>query len=129
MDGYKDRPAIFLFEYTRRMNERFQKDPKLIADYRSRFVEMVKFVEHNSPHGFRKTKTSSTTPRVRFEALAVGSHLAIKAKPKLAVSGPSIPVRDWVDSPDFSKVTTSDGANVVSKLRGRINFVRERLLA
>jgi hypothetical protein len=111
------------------MNERFEQDPKLIAEYKVRFAEMVKFVEQHSPNGFRKTKTSTTTPRVRFEALAVGSYLAIQAKPKLAINGPSVPVTDWVDSTAFSNVTTSDGANVVSKLRGRINFVRSRLLA
>ena len=129
LDGYKDRPAIFLFDYTRRMNERFEKDPKLIPDYRARFAEMVKFIELHSPNGFRKAKSSTTTPRVRFEALAVGSYLALQAKPKLAIDGPSVPVTDWIDSDDFSKVTTSDGANVVSKLRGRINFVRQKLLA
>jgi hypothetical protein len=129
LDGYRDRPAIFLFDYTRRMNERFEQNPKLIAEYKVRFAEMVKFIEQHSPNGFRKTKTSTTTPRVRFEALAVGSYLAIQAKPKLAINGPSVPVSDWVDSTAFSDVTTSDGANVVSKLRARVNFVRNRLLA
>ena len=129
LEGYRDRPAIFLFDYTRRMNERFEQDSTLIDEYRARFAEMVAFVEKNSPNGFRKTKTSTTTPRVRFEALAVGSYLATKEKPALKTKGPAHPVAGWVDSTEFSNVTTSDGANVVSKLRGRINFVRERLLA
>jgi hypothetical protein len=128
LKGYKDRPAIFLFDYTRRANARFQQNPQLIADYRSRFAEMVKFIEQNSPNGFRKANNSTTTPRVRFEALAVGSYLAIQEKPDLAVNGPAVAVTEWVDSEAFSNVTTSDGANVVSKLRKRINFVRERLL-
>lgn len=127
--GYRDRPAIFLFDYTREMNARFAQDPRLIAAYRNRFNEMVEFIERYTPNGFRKTKTSTTTPRARFEALAVGSSLAIEQKPELAVKGPSVAVTDWLDSEDFSNVTTSDGANVLSKLRGRINFVLDRLLA
>jgi hypothetical protein len=129
LEGYRDRPAIFLFDYTRRTNERFEQNPALVAEYRNRFAEMVAFIEKNSPNGFRKTKTSTTTPRVRFEALAVGSYLAMQIKPALKIKGPAHPVADWVDSLAFSHVTTSDGANVVSKLRGRINFVRDRLLA
>ncbi len=129
LEGYRDRPAVFLFEYARGMNERFKADPQLITSYRSRFADMVTFIEKNSPNGFRKTKTSTTTPRVRFEALAVGSYLAIQNRPKLQIAGPAVAVTSWIDSEDFSNVTTSDGANVVSKLRGRINFVRDRLLA
>jgi hypothetical protein len=110
------------------MNGRFDNDPTLIGKYRDRFLEMIKFVEQNCPYGFRKTKTSTTTPRVRFEALAIGAYLALQQNHKLLAKGPDVPVSDWLDSPAFSKVTTSDGANVVSKLRGRINFVRDRLL-
>lgn len=127
LQGYKDRPAVFLFDYARRMNEQFTKNPALVAEYRARFADVIAFVERNSPNGFRKTKTSTTTPRVRFEALAIGSYLAIKDDPALKVNGPAVPVTSWVDSEDFSNVTTSDGANVLSKLRGRINFVHERL--
>ena len=129
LQGYKDKPAAFLFDYTRRANERFKNDPDLIQEYRKRFADMVVFVEQNSPHGFRKTKTSNTTPRVRFEALAIGSYLAFKEKPELLIDGPTIPMTEWLDSDEFSEVTTSDGSNVLSKLSGRINFVRERLIA
>lgn len=129
LEGYKDRPAIFLFDYTRRMNDRLEQDPALTESYSNRFADMITFIEKNSPNGFRKTKTSATTPRVRFEALAIGSYLAMREEPDLLVNGPAVPLTDWVDSEAFSKVTTSDGANVASKLRGRINFVRDRLLA
>lgn len=129
LGGYRDRPAIFLFDYTRKMNDHFEKDPKLVQEYRTRFIAMVEFIERHCPYGFRKTKNSTTTPRVRFEALAIGSYLAVKERPALQREGPASPVIDWIDSQAFSDVTTSDGANVVSKLHGRINFVRDRLLA
>lgn len=129
LDGYKDKPAVFLFDYTKKMNERFVANPDLIEDYRRRFVRMVQFISENTPWGFRKTKTSNTTPRVRFEALAIGSSLALAKRPELFVDGPNTKILDWLESPEFSTVTTSDGANVVSKLRGRIAFVRDHLLA
>lgn len=126
--GYKDRPAAFLFEYARKVNGLFEGNPNLVSEYRDRFMAMVDFVDFHSPNGFRKTKTSTTTPRVRFEAMAIGSYLASKERPQLYEQGPNTPMLDWVDSEAFSSVTTSDGANVVSKLRNRINFVRDKLL-
>lgn len=128
LDGYRDRPAQFLYEYTRRMNELFLSNPEQTQAYELRFDEMVQFIEGNIPNGFRKSKTSKTTPRVRFEGLAVGSYLALRERPSLRTDGPKTPASEWIDSGDFTNVTTSDGANVVSKLRSRINFVRERLL-
>ena len=68
--GYRDRPAIFLFDYTREMNARFAQDPRLIAAYRNRFNEMVEFIERYTPNGFRKTKTSTTTPRARIRGVS-----------------------------------------------------------
>jgi len=129
LEGYKDRPAVFLFDYTKRKNAEFEEKPELIDEYRDRFAKIIAFIAKNSPNGFSKTKTSKTTPRVRFEALAIGSYLAVCEDPDLTVNGPKTPVQDWVDSGDFSNVTTSDGANVIAKLRTRINFVRDRLLA
>lgn len=129
LEGYKDRPAAFLFDYTRRTNQAFLDRPELVEEYRRRFANMIAFIDNNSPNGFSKTKTSKTTPRVRFEALAIGSYLALRDNPALLVDGPSEPMTDWLDSPEFSEVTTSDGANVISKLRGRIGFVHKRLLA
>lgn len=129
LEGYKDRPAKFLYDYTRKMNAEFEADPTLRTEYETRFSNMISFVENNSPLGFRKTKTSKTSPRARFEALAVGSSLALRSQPNLLASGPNNPIANWIDGPEFTKITTSDGANVVSKLRGRIQFVVEHLLA
>lgn len=129
LSGYKDRPAQFLFDYTKRTNDAFEQNPTLVQDYRARFIRMIAFISANTPHGFRKTATSKTTPRVRFEALAIGSYLAMRDRPALFADGPQTPMANWLDSADFLGVTTSDGANVQSKLRARIGFVHERLLA
>jgi Protein of unknown function DUF262 len=125
-ESYKDSPSRFIFEYVRKMNEAFEADASLEPAYRKRFEEMLKFVSTNFPNGFRKVENPNSTPRVRFEAIAVGSHLALTERPDLI--GATIDVSGWIDGDDFKKITTSDAANVKSKLEGRINFVRNALL-
>lgn len=127
--AYKDRPADFIFEYSKKMNAAFEQDPSLSAAYESRFLETMKFVKRVFPHGFTKTPKSTATPRARFEAIAIGSDLALREDPSLANAPASqVGVKAWVDGPEFSEVTGSDGANAVARLRGRIDFVKTRLL-
>lgn len=87
------------------------------------FINTLTFVKNNFPNGFRKTDTSNTIPRVRFEAISVGTNLALRENPNLRVSD----VR-WLDSKEFKIQTTSDAANNKNKLVGRIEFVRDCLL-
>jgi uncharacterized protein with ParB-like and HNH nuclease domain len=88
-----------------------------------RFNRMLNFVEKNFPMGFRKTPTAKSTPRVRFEAISVGSHFALEENPDLK------PVyMDWLDSREFEQVTTSDSAGNPGKLKARANFVTNCLL-
>ena len=44
---------------------------------------MLNFVHVNFPNGFRRTPTSKTTPRARFEAIAVGVAFALRERPGL----------------------------------------------
>jgi hypothetical protein len=124
--GYRDRPADFIFTYSKATNERFVNDPALADEYRQRFTDTMGFVERNFPHGFRKTETANATPRARFEAIAIGSYLAMKEDPTVADG--VIDVSSWITSDEFIAVTGSDGANALAKLRGRILFVKDRLL-
>lgn len=125
---YRDSPARFIFDYAKKMNSRFAAEPALADTYRSRFEGVLQFVEKTFPLGFRKVDNPNSTPRVRFEAIAIGSYLAIKERPGL-VDGDKPDVGPWIDGMDFKAVTTSDAANVKSKLERRIGFVREKLLA
>lgn len=127
--GYKDRPALFMYEYAKRKNLEFEADNAQIAAYRNKFLETMAFVSANFPNGFKKTRGAKVTPRARFESIAIGSLLAISIRPKILKDGPKIPVSRWIHSTQFADITTSDGANVLSKLTGRINFVRDKLLA
>lgn len=126
LDDYKDSPARFIFEYTKRMNQAFDTDASLEQRYRDRFHKMLAFVQTTFPNGFKKAAEANTTPRVRFEAIAIGSDLALRKKPELATM--PVDISGWIEGEDFKLKTTSDAANVRSKLENRIAFVRDRLL-
>ncbi|WP_318356280.1 DUF262 domain-containing protein [Enterobacter sp.] len=90
---------------------------------RDEFNKVLDFVAQYFPAGFRKTVTAKSTPRVRFESLAVGVALALREDPTL------IPTDlDWLSSEEFKVLTTSDGANSRIKVKERIEYVRDKLL-
>jgi hypothetical protein len=124
--GYRDQVAPFIFAYTKRMNAYMNAHPEAVETYRQRFHRTMEFVRRHFPIGFRRTPTGTATPRARFEAIAVGSYLALETNPELVVDVAD--VDQWLSSGEFSHATTSDGANVIRKLKGRIDFVRDRLL-
>lgn len=126
LEGYRDRPSDFLFQYAKRMNVRFTDHPEEIAEYRKRFENTMAFVAKVFPYGFRRKSDGSVTPRTRFEAISIGSFMALRDRPELENQTPDVTA--WLTSTKFEKVIGSDGANVVSKLKGRIGFVRERLV-
>lgn len=128
LEGYRDRPSEFVFKYVKRMNDKVASDTDKIEHYRSRFLAMIDFVDRVFPHGFRRTPSGKASPRARFEAIAVGSRLALDNRPEL-VEQESVDVEPWLGSEDFKEVTGSDGANAIARLKDRIGFVKERLLA
>ncbi|MFA6112449.1 MAG: DUF262 domain-containing protein [Sphingomonas sp.] len=87
---------------------------------------MLRFVADNFQHGFRKSSTNTRIPRVRFEAIAVGTALALRERPDLNVSPAE--VADWAYGNEFTKLVTSDGANSRPRITARIEFVRDHLL-
>lgn len=90
----------------------------------SEFTRMLEFVKEHFPHGFAKTPSSSSTPRVRFEAISVGVNLALKEKPDLIPRN----VRGWLGCDAFTEHTTTHASNSPRRLRGRVEFVRDSLL-
>ncbi|RUP31945.1 MAG: DUF262 domain-containing protein [Mycolicibacterium sp.] len=129
LESYRDRPSDFLFVYSKKMNEAFATDPALADTYRARFNTVLEFVSRNFPIGFRKTAKGTATPRARFEAIAVGTERALTERPELAdASAEQVGVALWIDGPEFQKITSSDGANAIARLNGRINFVKDKLV-
>lgn len=91
--------------------------------YQIEFESMLQFVKNFFPNGFAKIKNATATPRVRFEAIAVGVALALRQEPNLTVNDV-----DWLQSNEFKQCTTSDASNNQGKLRARIEYVRDQLL-
>ena len=126
LEGYKDKVSPFLFEYAKKMNDHLVSHPDDVQSYRERFLDTMAFIRRVFPDGFRRSKKAIATPRARFEAIAIGSYLALQQRPELASQ--EIDVSDWLNSNGFSEVTGSDGANVRKKLTNRLYFVRDHLL-
>ena len=126
LEAYKDKVSPFLFEYAKKMNDHLVSHPDDVQSYRGRFLKTMAFIRCVFPNGFRRTRTGTITPRARFEAIAIGSYLALQQRPKLASQ--DIDVSDWLSGEGFREVTGSDGANVRKKLTNRLHFVRDRLL-
>ncbi|TAH15948.1 MAG: DUF262 domain-containing protein [Runella slithyformis] len=111
----------FLNDYMKEKQSNF--DAKKMSEM---FEDMLDFVDRHFPYGFRKSTNHNSTPRVRFEAIAVGVSLALKENPVLE---PIIPIKTWLNSKEFEDITTTDAANNRKKLFGRIEFVKEKLLS
>lgn len=126
LEGYKDRVREFLFSYTKEMNVVFENTPELAIEYQERLTKVLNFVERSFTLGFRKSAGAKTTPRSRFESIAIGVHQALQENPQLAITQEKTDI--LINSDDFKKKVTSDGANVKSKLEGRINVVKQALL-
>ena len=116
---FKHDVAIFLNDYLEDMNGKTFDEKQ----YQTDFFTMVTFIKNNFPFGFRKTQRAKSTPRVRFEAIAVGTYLAIKENPNLL--NPNL---EWLTSKGFTIQTTSDASNNPNRLKNRIEFVRDGLL-
>lgn len=126
LPDWRDRPREYIFTFVEIANRRAAVDPLYIDRLKGEFERMVNFVAAAFPSGFAKTAAGKQVPRARFEAIAVGSGLALRARPE--ISDPPIRAVDWIDDAQFKEITTSDAANVRAKVTGRIEFVRRRLL-
>lgn len=110
----------FLDEYIIETNKVFNEEMK--SQMKLELFNTLKFVENHFPNGFRKSSTSKSIPRVRFEAIAVGCNLALRENPSLTIQN-----CDWINSEEFKQWTTSDASNSKSKVIGRIKFVKDSL--
>lgn len=109
----------FLNDYLKEKNQEFKNG--VPEKYKNEFEQMLKFVKKYIG-SFAKTETAKTTPRVRFEAIAVGINLALKEQPKRVKYN-----IDWLYSEEFKEQTTSDASNNKSKLRSRIEFDKKQI--
>lgn len=126
LTDYRDNVREYIAQFTDKQNRSLIDDPRLYDSMRNDFRAAVKFVDRVFPYGVRKNPKGKKTYSARFEAIVVGSHLAIRQDPTLAKRKPD--VTRWLNSDEFNEVVRTDAANVRSKLLARIHFVRNRLL-
>lgn len=90
----------------------------------SKFQRMLSFVKNTFPKPyFARSINDGSTPRVRFEALSVGVHLALEEDSSIHPTN-----FEWLNSIEFKRHTTSDASNNPGRLRDRVEFVRDVLL-
>lgn len=116
--NFEHRVDQFIDDYVDYNKDKFDRDK-----YLREFKGMLCFVDKNFPYGFAKSKNAKSTPRVRFEAIAVGVALALRENEKLIVDNV-----DWLDSDEFRVHTTSHASNSSNRVTGRIEYVRDMLL-
>lgn len=135
LDGYQEFGAVgvgkvvssFVDAYTERMNEEMAAEAvggPIETRLRTAWESMLDFVEQYIGR-FSKSSTSKSTPRVRFEAIAVGTALALAENPQPPGAAK---VDHWLTDAEFLAITTSDAANNRARVLKRINFVKDRLL-
>ena len=87
------------------------------------FLLVMNFVKRYFPYGFAKTSNAKSTPRVRFEAIAVGVALALRENPNIVPKS-----MDWLMSDEFKKHTTTHASNSPNKVKGRLLYVKNQIL-
>ncbi|HWE97734.1 MAG TPA: DUF262 domain-containing protein [Tepidisphaeraceae bacterium] len=124
--AYSDRYMLFKHDVEKFLTTfaRDHQDQFNVRTMRAEYERMLQFVEEFFPYGFAKAPGHKNTPRVRFEAIAVGTNLALREVPNLRP--PS--VKAWIGSEEFKKQVTTHASNSGPRLRGRVEFVRDRLL-
>lgn len=122
-DGSNDNSVLgFLDDYINDMDKLFTSDIKV--EFETKFISMLNFVKKNFINGFRKSTNSKSVSRIRFEAMSVGSSLALSEGSELNTSDTLWAYNDK----DFLTMIRSDASNSRPKVKNRIEFVRNKLL-
>ncbi|WP_339810095.1 DUF262 domain-containing protein [Zunongwangia profunda] len=97
-----------------------------LREYYQRFYNMVKFVDENFKYGFSKNHLPQVS-RIYFEAISVGTALALKVDPDL--TEPKTPIKEWIKSQEFKNVISGKyHTHIPKRIKERVEYVRDRLL-
>jgi hypothetical protein len=107
-----------------KMGELNKREPNEIERMRAEFVRTMEFINEFCPDAFRRTPNTHQVPRVRFEAVAVGFLLALRQTTTLNTMD-----LNWLREKEFYELVRTDASNSGPRLRGRIEFVRDKLLS
>ncbi|RUV95259.1 MULTISPECIES: DUF262 domain-containing protein [unclassified Mesorhizobium] len=112
----------FIDNHFKQLNETLSQAD--IAAMSTEFDSVMNFIARNASNAFFRTDKTKQVPRVRFEAIAVGVCLALRQVPNLESAN-----FDWLDDPEFYQLIRTDASNSGPRLRSRIEYVRDRILA
>lgn len=119
---FKHDVRSFLDKQTQNFNKTL--DQKQISRMRNEFDKVTHYIFRGMPHAFYKTPKSRRLPRIRFEAISVGTALALRSRPDLEVQRHAA----WLESNEFLSLVRAEATNSGPKLRNRVLFVRDALL-
>ena len=77
-----------------------------LRELRSVFKQTMGFIEKNYSKAFYRSNSPGRLPRVRFEAVAVGTALALQARPKLTFRNAG-----WLGSKRFEDLVKAEATN------------------
>ena len=118
--------STYLDSYMQEMNRKVAENPNLLQEKRNLFNQMITFVSNSFMNGFAKGNVNQVS-RVYFEAISVGTALALKENPLLNRTCESN--QNWLKTGELSKITSGKyKTHSKSRIRERINYVKEALL-
>lgn len=116
----------YLIEQNTRWTQLNDNDLKQEKEAKTKeIINVLTFAQKHFINNFYKNEKTKQNSRVRFEALSVGTNLAIRQNPNLLNQNVDV---NWVNSNDFLKLVTTDGSNTKKRVNGRIEFVKNKLL-
>ncbi|HEX4764923.1 MAG TPA: DUF262 domain-containing protein [Lichenihabitans sp.] len=111
----------FLDEHLKLLNRTLQAAN--IEEMSAEFDSVMAFIQTYMPRAFFRAENTQQVPRVRFEAVAVGSALAMRTGANLNTEDLS-----WLRGAEFQQHVRTDASNSGPKLRARVGFVRDKLI-
>lgn len=118
--NYDGRVNNYIYNYVEGKNKNGFDKEKLHKE----FLKTFEFLKLNSVALSKKEKKSIS--RTRFEAITIGTNLALKENPSLQNKKINL---SELDSEEFENITSSDAANNKKKLERRINYVKDLILS
>lgn len=118
-----------LDDYMKQKNEEFknEKNKYKLKEMETNFNQMINFVKNYFPDGFAKNAKANQVARPYFEAISVGSFLALKEKPKICIAQKDI--IKLIDNKDFhNSISGRYKTHKSSNIKNRIDYIKNGLL-
>ena len=113
-----------LDNYMKEKNESF--NDAIEEDFKNRFSMTMTFIEKYYPNGFAKTDKAKQVARPYFEALSVGTYLALNENPNLTIEKEN--AKDLLTNSEFiASVSGRYQTHRAKTIKARIDYVKDGL--